>query len=558
MHRKFVFSLLALSVALLFLLSVAPSQAQTYSFTLGQEEVDVWINRDGSARLEYWFTLTCDQGDHIIEAVDVGMPTSDFSGMSADIGGQPASIGTDFQGQGSWGFAVHLGAQTIEPGQTGTVHVVVARVGGMVYQDTSDPSYASSEFSPAWFGSSYVHGTSTIMVRFHLPPGVQASEPRWHQSPSGWPSQPQSYLDADGRIVYDWENSAAAPDQQYTFGASFPSKYVEASAIQENPPSGGGSGILGVLGSLGGVICSWPAIIIGVIVLITAISWRSQAGRRMKYLPPSMQVEGVGIKRGLTAVEAAILLETPLNKILTMILFGLLKKGAVTVLNDNPLQVQVNQPLPEGLHPYEADFVAAIHGDTLDEAKLRTMMVDLVKSVNTKMKGFSRKESVAYYQDIVKRAWQQVEAGATPEVRGQLYSDGLEWTMLDDKFEDRTERTFRGGPVFVPIWWGYYLPWARTMPAGTPAPAAAPAGGPVRMPSLPGSDFAARMVRGIQGTAGSIVHNLTGFTGGVAQVTNPVPKTSYSGGGHSSGGSCVCACACACAGCACACAGGGR
>jgi hypothetical protein len=52
-----------------------------------------------------------------------------------------------------------------------------------------------------------------------------------------------------------------------------------------------------------------------------------------------------------------------------------------------------------------------------------------------------------------------------------------------------------------------------------------------------------------------IVGNLTSFTGGVTEVTNPMPKTSssgrsYGGGGHS------CACACACAGCACACADG--
>ena len=49
--------------------------------------------------------------------------------------------------------------------------------------------------------------------------------------------------------------------------------------------------------------------------------------RKMEYLPPALAVEGTGVKRGLTAVEAAILLEAPLNKVMTMILFGLVKKG---------------------------------------------------------------------------------------------------------------------------------------------------------------------------------------------------------------------------------------
>jgi len=47
----------------------------------------------------------------------------------------------------------------------------------------------------------------------------------------------------------------------------------------------------------------------------------------MQYLPPKISIEGKGIKRGLTAVEAGILLEEPLDKILTMILFGLIKKN---------------------------------------------------------------------------------------------------------------------------------------------------------------------------------------------------------------------------------------
>ncbi len=552
MRRTLRYCLLALGLLLLFVVSAAPGQAQDYSYTLDSMEVDVWVNTDGSVRLEYWFTFTSDPG-YTIEAVDVGTPNSDFSGVSADIGGRPASIGSDFLGEGS-GFAVHLGTGTIGSGQTGTVHVVVERVGKMVYADDKDAEYASTAFAPAYFPGGSAHGTSGIVVRMHLPPGVQPEEPRWHASPSGWPSEPQRYHDAEGRIVYEWANSSARPDQQYLFGASFPRQYVDAAAIQAAPA--GTSGILGILSAIGGVICSPPAIVIGIIVLITAIGWRSQSGRRMKYLPPSMQVEGVGIKRGLTAVEAAIVLETPLNQVLTMTLFGLLKKGAVTVLEDNPLQLQVNEPLPEGLHSYEKDFVAAVKGGTLDEAKLRAGIVNLVKEVNTKMKGFSRKETVAYYRDIVKRAWQQVEGGATPEVRGQLYSDGLEWTMLDDDFQGRTERTFREGPVFMPLWWGHYRPWSRTVPGGVPA--AAPAGGPIRMPALPGSDFAAKMVRGIQGTAGNIVRNVTGFTGSVTQVTNPVPKTTYSGGSRSSGGGCACACACACAGCACACAGGGR
>jgi hypothetical protein len=277
-----------------------------------------------------------------------------------------------------------------------------------------------------------------------------------------------------------------------------------------------------------------------------------------------MKVEGVGIKRGLTAVEAAIVLETPLNRVLTMILFGLLKKGAVIVLEEDPLQVEINKPLPEKLHPYEKGFVAAVKKDgKLSEALLRPVMVELVQSVNNKMKGFSRKETMAYYRDIIQRAWQQVEGAETPEVRGERFGEGLEWTMLDEDFAGRTERTFRRGPVYVPPWWIYYRPWGRTLPGGVgtrPSTGGRPRGS-IRLPSLPGADFAAKIVNGISGTAGKIVGSVPGFTGGVTKTTNPPPVSSggWSGGSSSGGGGgCACACACACAGCACACAGGGR
>ncbi|MBU0703397.1 MAG: hypothetical protein KKC18_05975, partial [Chloroflexi bacterium] len=173
---------------------------------------------------------------------------------------------------------------------------------------------------------------------------------------------------------------------------------------------------------------------------------------------------------------------------------------------------------------------------------------------------FSRKESVTYYKDIVGRAWQQVEGAETPEVRGQRFDEHMDWAMLDDDFEGRTNRTFRTGPVFVPLWWGYYRPWGRahSIPRPSSSRPAIPSAGRVQLPTLPGAAFAASIVGGVQTTASRIVGSLPGFTSGVTQMTNPLPKPSSSGGGRSYRGGSSCACACACAGCACACAGGGR
>ena len=562
MRWKNIFVVLA---ALLFLASGSSlSYAQDYSFSLDQEVVDVWINQDGSVTLEYWFTFTCAPGAHPIDVVDLGLPAGDYnmSGFRADVDGTPVDrIDSDYQGGGDYGVAVWLGSGTIMPGQTGIVHVFVDRVGNMVYEDNDDAEYASAEFSPTWFGAKFSYGSTDLTVYMHLPDGVQPDEPRYHRSPSGWSQeQPDAALDDDGRVVYIWHNAEAAPDRQYTFGASFPRRYVAEGAVQRGPSAlemifGG---IMSAITTTLSCCCNpVPLVFVGFAALVGFSVW-NQRKRKMQYLPPSIKVEGVGVKRGLTAVEAAILLESPLNRVMTMILFGLLKKGAVTVLDDKPLKIKPNDPLPK-LRPYEKDFLKAVKKDgTLSESKLRKMMVALIKEVNNKMKGFSRKESVTYYKSIVRQAWQQVEGAKTPDVRGQRFDEHLEWTMLDDDFAERTNRTFRTGPVFVPMWWGYYHPWTSTRAAGTARPSvsrsSAPSMGRVQLPTLPGAAFAATIVNGVQTTAGGIIKSLTGFTSGVTQVTNPPPVAS----GHGHGGGSGCACACACAGCACACAGGGR
>jgi hypothetical protein len=199
---------------------------------------------------------------------------------------------------------------------------------------------------------------------------------------------------------------------------------------------------------------------------------------------------------------------------------------------------------------------------------LQDMMVALVKIVSEKMKGFSRKESVTYYEEIINKAWQQVEEAQTPEVKAEKYSEAVDWTMLDKDYDQRTRRTFGTGPVFMPGWWYRADPTIRGTTGGSvigSSMPSLPSGGKsqtMTLPRLPGSDAAASVVNTVTAFSTGTVGNLTTFTSGVTNKTNPIPQPSsstFSGSGRSGGGfSSGCACACACAGCACACAGGGR
>ena len=556
--KRFLFALCLTLLLVLALTTSAAAQA-AYLFQVTKEVVNVYWNADGTEALDYVFSFTNDPSGHVIDFVDIGMPNSNFdmSTVSADANGSVVSASTsDYQGSGS-GFAVVMGSQAIQPGQSGSVHVSIGSISQVLYTDSKDSTYASADFSPTYFGSQYVQGSTDLTVNFHFPPGVQPAEPRYHTPSGGWPGSeaPLAALDNQNRVTYTWQNSAASASAQYTFGASFPKQYIPSGAIVVPPAFN--IDLSGLTSNLQSVCCVGFVLIffVGLPILGAVNNNR----RKLAYLPPKIAIEGHGIKRGLTAVEAGILMEEPLDKVMTMILFGVVKKNAATVVSKDPLKLQIASPLPDDLHDYEKDFLQAFGKEdpAARRKDLQEMTVKMVNSLSDKMKGFSRKETIDYYKSIMERAWQQIEAAGTPEVKSQMYDESLEWTMLDKNYDDRTRRVFVG-PIFMPIWWGRYDPTFRPAAAPSTGPAMSiPGGRSGSSVSLPGAAVAASMVNSVQGFSSHVLGNVNTFTSAITNRTNPVP-VSTSRGGWSGGGGHSCACACACAGCACACAGGGR
>ena len=552
-------------IFIIFLLLAFPAAAlaQNYSFSVNEMIVHAYWQEDGTLSLDYTITFTNHPEGHPIDVVDIGLPNKnyDLSNAYAEINGVPLSRIED--SPYVTGIAVELDDQAIQPGQSGTIHVSISGIREVLYVDDQDSQYVSANFKTTWFSSDFASGTTKVTVTYHLPPSIQPEEPRWHSAPSGFSAEPIANIDDQGRITYTWENPAASPSEGYLFGASFPARNIPPTAIQKTTISDE------TINQAVNCLCS-PFGICLIVIFFIAFTTVPQAiiarRRSMKYLPPSIFIEGHGIKRGLTAVEAAVLIEQPMEKILTMILFSVLKKNAAEITSREPLEIKVADPLPEDLYPYEKDFLkifSEIKNKNQQQSALRDLMINLVKSLAEKMKGFSRKETVDYYKSILEKAWQQVQSAQTPEVKSEVYNENLDWALLDPNFERRTNEVFRTEPIFVPNWWWRYDPTfsrGSTMHQARPISTAAPSApqGSISLPTLPGSTFAANVVGGMQNIAGTLVGNITSFTNSITNATNPQPKTSSSSWHKSSGGGCVCACACACAGCACACAGGGR
>lgn len=554
---------LAVGMALLLLLVIGfqSASAQTYRFQVERSTADVYVNSDGSVRVDYTYVFVNDPSADPIDFVDVGLPTNSYSlsNVSADVNGVRISK-IEESPYVKPGVALGLGANAIRPGEKGTVRVSITGIGRMLYktnkvENVQEP-YASFQFSPNSFGAEFTRGTTDMTVTLHLPPGMNPEEPRWF-TPQSWPgnSEPTSAYDDQGGIFYRWQASNANSYTQYIFGSAFPARLVPESVLVTEP-------VVNISSQTFDSLCPFLfcAGFFGFMALTVWGSITADRKRRMQYLPPKISLEGNGIKRGLTAVEAAILMEQPLDKVLSMILFGLVKKGGAQVVTKDPLKiVKLDNPEYE-LYTYEKEFLAAMTADTKTKTRqgLQQMMVGLVREVSEKMRGFSRKETVAYYQEIMRRAWEQMTAANAPEVQMKAFDEAMEWSMLDRKYEERSRDVFGPRPVYVPMWWGRYDPGFGRSASTLSAPKqVGSAPGSSNLPSLPGADFAASVASGIQNFSSNVVGDIGNFTSGVTNTTNPVPKPTSSGRSGGGGGR-SCACACACAGCACACAGGGR
>ena len=170
--------------------------AQDYYFGVEQETVHVYWNEDGTLSLDYTLVFVNQPGAHAIDFVDMGMPNSSFDmgSVSADVNGSAVNVDRgEYQGTGS-GFAVVMGGRLSVRGAAARSTCGWDRSATCLYTDSEDDTYASAVFSPTWFGSQYVTGSTDVTVVFHLPPGVGTDEPKWHSAPSGFPSEPETGL----------------------------------------------------------------------------------------------------------------------------------------------------------------------------------------------------------------------------------------------------------------------------------------------------------------------------------------------------------------------------
>jgi hypothetical protein len=521
---------------------VASAQERVYYFE--HEWTKIWINQDGTIDLLYDVNLVLDSGSNI-NYILIGQPKGDFTiGEAFDQYGHPlttsdASSGSDYKVKITF-------TQPLTAGQAIRFNITT-NVAGLLYNDTMNPGNLGMQFIPTWWEQAVVND---LRIQIILPPNVTASEVKTTQT-AYWNST--SY--EDGRLAIYWEKQNLAPNEQYPIGVSFPAKYLPDYKVQP-PPSAG-------------FFESYGFAFIGAAFAILAIGVAVYFARKKPYLTPRVSMETLGIRRGLTAVEASYLLDMKPTQIVTEMLYSMLQKRAVWIESTNPsLKLRIMPQFQDKtgtvenpLRYYEIDFLDAVKNDgALDEEKLAHTVMYLRDTVEQKLRGYSRRDTVDYYRKIVDKAWAQVEQAGTVDLASKAYDEQLLWLLLDPNYRTRTEtafrdRTFEPSPLWFWYWYGYhhYHPNPTYTPnINTPTQAAKP-------PTIPGAEFANNMATAVEKTSSNIVLNIEKFANAIIPAPPPA-KASHEPARH--GADCVCACAacacaCACVSCACACAGGG-
>lgn len=542
------FLMLTLSAAMLFVAFTGISlSAWSGTYHLGQEWVEIWINQDGTIDLFYNISISSDTGDSITKIL-VGQPNHDFTnGSAADQYGHTlttsdASSGNDYKVQ------VNL-YSPLTPEHT-VWFTLTTNVANMLYNDTQNPGNIGIQFTPTWWQYATVSNLRVLIV---MPENVTAQEVK---TSVDW----DNTLNETGHLAVYWERQNLQPDQRDTFGVSFPQKYLPN--YTPPPPSHEPSGAPAFLQQYGPAlfVLGVTATVFGVVVTVV---------RKRPYSSPSISMETLGIRRGLTAVEASYLLDLKPTMLVTEILYSLLHKRAVWAESVTPsLKLRVLKPFEDKtgtretpLRYYEIDFLNAVKEDgTLDEDKLAQTVMSLRDTTEEKLQGFCRRDTITYYESIVSKAWEQVEQAGTPELASKAYDEQLLWLLLDPNYQARTQTTFQDrpfepNPMWLWFWFGYqhYHPHPTYTPnIETPTQAAKP-------PTIPGSDFANNVASAVTNTSNSIVANLERFANSI--LPTPASAQASHEPAHQ-GATCVCACAacacvCACVSCACACAGGG-
>ena len=478
-YRKPIILLTFIALALAL---TAPASAQTTSWQVNYQHVILNVQPSGQVDMTYTVSAVIQQGVWN----EVWIPQTDANQQVVGVVDGNGQNHTWTVGQSDGETWIMAQGFSLNPGDPVTL-TIYSTISPFVY--TSDKAgYDIVTFTPPWWDMTI----TDTQVKFYLPGNISKD-----QVFTGTKLYDNFGVDNDSTWVY-FQSTSLSPNEQFTVAVSFPDSYMNSGAVTSGSSGGytGGSssgsidtGIGSASGALGGLLsclCANPVFFI-IIILILAFGF-GQFGRS-SYTSPVVSMAGIGINKDLDPVEAATLLRIDPKRVLTMVMFGMMKKGNVKLISTDPVRLELISR--QDLNYYEKLFSDAIKNNALDEEGLLSCFKVLARRVVDKTRPSSRKDTELYYKQKIDEAWAAIQAVDTPELKLQKYDTNMIWLMADEQFKQKTSdyvakapgsnrSTYRrptGGTVLlrdaVPLWrygcsggdWRTYALGAQHRPA---------------------------------------------------------------------------------------------
>src|SRR5208337_2181679 len=326
MYRRLVSILLVFLIAI-FLAPHAGAQT-TSSWQITYQHVILDIDSSGTVSMQYMINATIQQGVW----TEVWVPVSDGSEQvqSVTANGQPHSfhMGTDSYGVNN----VMIEGFNLNPSDPVSL-TINATLSNFVYQ-SDQPGYDIVTFAPVYWDMPI----TDTQVKFYLPGNVSKDQVF---TGTGLPQYDNIGVENGQTWVY-FQNTNLAPNEQFQVAVSFPDSYMASGAAVTG--YSGGYGGSGQTIDTGGIFDTLLSLAVpGFIIFIIFISLIGSIGsyNRRPYSSPVVSMDGIGVNKGLDPVEAATLLRVDPKRVLTMIMFGMMKKGNVKLLSTDPIKLQL-------------------------------------------------------------------------------------------------------------------------------------------------------------------------------------------------------------------------
>jgi hypothetical protein len=219
---------------------------------------------------------------------------------------------------------------------------------------------------------------------------------------------------------------------------------------------------LGVVGSI--TIYYFQIGFVLVFIIHTILILLARKGKQFsKYSGAKAIFEGGGIMRGLTPVEASILLETPYHEVLSLLFSEFALKEIVSISQAHPLKVEITEKISLGgqgdsllerkemrkakaqnnhllIYPYEDDFIEYLEQNAkinLTDLNFAFLVESLVERVADRVAGFNLPQTTEYYGQIIDRVKGEIEAGDYLFLTNEdSVVKNIGWLLLDNNLRD--------------------------------------------------------------------------------------------------------------------------